>query len=111
MAQRLFLQSIADQLEEMRVDDSYIIEIFKAINETVTLGIGDDEDSNNSTNGSSSGSNSSASAFCDLEVFDKNEANIFAEPQKVIYDAIVVFKNTFTTRPKVLRYVGEVKPL
>ncbi|XP_014094580.2 tRNA (32-2'-O)-methyltransferase regulator THADA [Bactrocera oleae] len=111
MAQRLFLQSIADQLEEMRVDDSYIIEIFKAINETVTLGIGDDEDSNNSTNGSSSGSNGSASAFCDLEVFDKNEANIFAEPQKVIYDAIVVFKNTFTTRPKVLRYVGEVKPL
>ncbi|XP_018794647.1 PREDICTED: thyroid adenoma-associated protein homolog [Bactrocera latifrons] len=111
MAQRLFLQSIADQLEEMRADDNYIIQIFKVINETATLGIGADEDVNNATNGSSSGSNSSASTVGDLEVFDKNEANIFAEPQKVIYDAIVVFKNTFTTRPKVLSFVGATQPL
>ncbi|XP_011194015.1 thyroid adenoma-associated protein homolog [Zeugodacus cucurbitae] len=111
MAQRLFLQSIADQLEEMRADDNYIIEIFKTINETVTLGIGVDEDGNSSTTGSGSGSNSSSSTVGDLEVFDKHEANIFAEPQKVIYDAVVVFKNTFATRPKVLSYVGEAKTL
>lgn len=111
MAQRLFLQSIADQLEEMRADDNYIIDIFKAIIETVTLGIGADDDGNHSTSGSGSGSNSSSSTVGDLEVFDKHEANVFAEPQKVISDAIVVFKNTFRTRPKVLSYVGKAKPL
>ncbi|XP_017474797.1 PREDICTED: thyroid adenoma-associated protein homolog isoform X1 [Rhagoletis zephyria] len=106
MAQRLFLQSTADKLEAMRADDNYILDIFKIINEALSLGIGADEDSSGSMNGS----NSSSSTTGDLEIFDKHEANVFAEPQKAMLDAIVVFKTSFKTRPKILSYLEEAKP-
>ncbi|XP_054727416.1 thyroid adenoma-associated protein homolog isoform X1 [Anastrepha obliqua] len=107
MAQRLFLQSTADKLEAMRADDNYILDIFKLINETLSLGISTDDDSNSSANSSNSGSSTAG----DLEVFEKHEANVYAEPQKAIIDAAVIFKGTFKSRPKILSYIEKTKQL
>ncbi|XP_004536382.1 thyroid adenoma-associated protein homolog [Ceratitis capitata] len=105
MAQRLFLQYMVDQLQACRADDNYIIEIFKLMHEVLSLGIAADEDCNSSA----FGSNSSSSSAVDFEVFDKNEANVYAEPQKAIADTYVVFKNTFKTRPRLLSRIAELE--
>lgn len=115
MAQRLFLQTTADLLNVMNADDDYIIEIFKIIAETQSANDAEDILSNGMTTspvssiGSSSQSSPNNINGLDCEVFDKNEANVFAEPLKVISDSIVVFKSTFETRHKVVNFVNSYK--
>ncbi|XP_037935306.1 thyroid adenoma-associated protein homolog isoform X2 [Teleopsis dalmanni] len=93
MAQRLFLQAIADVLLSTKASDEYIIDIFNIITDIYSPNQSNNNDIKNSE------------IVTDLEVFDKNEVNVFAEPIKVIYDIIVVFKNSFNERPKVLDIV------
>lgn len=119
MAQRLFLQYTADLLLNFRLDDSYILDIFKLITSSLTsqyfskdhhtavaVAANDDEHSSSSSSSCSVGvSISSSAAATDVEIFEKNEANVFAEPLKAITDTCVVFKCTFRLRPKVVRFV------
>lgn len=103
MAQRLFLQYTADLLNVMKADDDYIIAVFKAVAETQLAAANiDTSDGNASTI-----SNSTANG--DLEVFDKNEANVFAEPLRAISDNIVIYKSTFSNRHKVMNVVNTYK--
>lgn len=103
MAQRLFLQYTADLLNVMKADDDYIIAVFKAVAECQLAAANiDSSDGNTSTI-----SNSTASS--DLEVFDKNEANVFAEPLRAISDNIVIYKSTFSNRHKVMNVVNTYK--
>lgn len=97
MAQRLFLQNSADILLAFRMDDNYILDIFKIIVTNFSTQSSKKDDGSHS-----SGENSNSS---DAEVFEKNEANVFAEPSKVIFDAAVVFKNTFKSRLKITRFI------
>lgn len=135
MAQRLFLQYTADLLQNYRMDDTYILDIFKLITSCLTsqyLAKDDDSDHHSSSlssggggggggvnattttittstgngKGNGGGSNSGSSSLAhDVEIFEKNEANVFAEPLKAITDCVVVFKCTFRLRPKVVRFV------
>lgn len=69
----------------MKADDSYITEIFTSI-------------CNNFEQQQKSQeleTESDATNNLDLDIFDKNEANGFGEPLKIIFDAKVVFKNSF----------------
>lgn len=102
MAQRLFLQYTADLLSIMKADDDYIIAIFKAIAETQSASANiDTSDGNASINSNGNGG--------DSEIFDKNEANVFAEPLKAISDNIVIYKSTFSSRHKVMNVVNTYK--
>ncbi|KAM7347162.1 thyroid adenoma-associated protein homolog isoform 2-T2 [Cochliomyia hominivorax] len=114
MAQRLFLQYTADLLLNYRLDDTYILDIFKLITSSLSTQYlakdnkdnDDDQHSSSSSSSCSMGvSISATSGTTDVEIFEKNEANVFAEPLKAITDTVVVFKYTFRLRPKVVRYV------
>ncbi|XP_065363222.1 tRNA (32-2'-O)-methyltransferase regulator THADA isoform X2 [Calliphora vicina] len=105
MAQRLFLQHTADLLLNYRMDDTYILDIFKLITSCLTTQCLAKEDDGQNSTPSSSGSVSVAIASSDVEIFEKMEANVFAEPLKAITDTVVVFKCTFRLRPKVVRFV------
>ncbi|XP_067637343.1 tRNA (32-2'-O)-methyltransferase regulator THADA isoform X3 [Eurosta solidaginis] len=111
MVQRLFLQSIADQLETMRADDNYIMDIIKIIKETLTVGTGGSMDTNDDdgTATSNSSNSSDTSTTSDMDIFDKNEANVYAEPRKALLDAIVVFETTFKLRPRIINCLKEAK--
>lgn len=121
MAQRLFLQYTADLLLNYRMDDTYILDIFKLITSCLTTQyLAKDDDDQHSSSSSSGGGggvgvttpstsignvNGISSLATDVEIFEKNEANVFAEPLKAITDCVVVFKFTFRLRPKVVRFV------
>ncbi|XP_046803544.1 thyroid adenoma-associated protein homolog isoform X4 [Lucilia cuprina] len=117
MAQRLFLQYTADLLLNYRMDDTYILDIFKLITSCLTTQcLAKDDDDQHSSSSSSGGGGSgggggggssigSCSSSTDVEIFEKNEANVYAEPLKAITDTVVVFKCTFRLRPKVVRFV------
>lgn len=102
MAQRLFLQYTADILVAIKADDNYILDIFKIITETQALASFLDE-------GVGSQNSNSNTSSVDLEIFDKIETNVFAEPLKAIADSIVIFKNTFNKRIKVMKTVNNYK--
>ncbi|XP_055912473.1 thyroid adenoma-associated protein homolog [Eupeodes corollae] len=103
MAQRLFLQYTADLLNAMKADDDYLIDVFKAVAESQLTAANIDPSDGNASTISNSTSNG------DLEVFDKNEANVFAEPLRAIADNIVIYKSTFSNRHKVMHVVNTYK--
>lgn len=107
MAQRLFLQYTADLLINYRMDDTYILDVFKLITTCLTSQcLTKDDDDQHSSSSSSGGVGATfATSSTDIEIFEKNEANVFAEPLKAITDTVVVFKCTFRLRPKVVRFV------
>ena len=109
MAQRMFLQATADVLNELKTDETYILDVFVSICNDFGLEI---DAEGGATNQNSAGNSSQTiSSLNDLDVFDKNETNDFGEPLRVAMDAIVVFKNTFADRPKILQKVLEYKEL
>lgn len=104
MAQRLFLQFIADLILGFKMDDIFILDMFKLITSCLSAQcFRKDYDDQQSTSSSSSGSFGQTSGS--VEIFEKQEANVYAEPLKAITDTVVVFKCTFKLRPKVVRFV------
>lgn len=92
VAQILFLQYTANILKCLKMDDDYILDIYKIIVSQWSVSSNDQQDSSSST-------------IADVEIFDKSEANDFAEPLTVVKDAVYVFTTTFQTNSKVLEHI------
>ncbi|XP_073835373.1 thyroid adenoma-associated protein homolog isoform X2 [Musca autumnalis] len=92
VVQRVFLQYTADLLLRYEASDDYIKDIFTIIVKHYVLAQ-NAETSHNTP------------SLIDVEIFDKSEANDFAEPFTVVKDATEIFAHSFHSRTKVVEYL------
>lgn len=101
VAQCIFLQYTAELLESSAIadKDDFILEVFKIITkESSVAAVAADDNSQKNTNDCS---------LMDVEVFNKNESNVFAEPLTIAMDAVRIFKLIFQKHSKIVQYVND----
>ncbi|XP_075155703.1 thyroid adenoma-associated protein homolog [Haematobia irritans] len=93
LAQRLFLQYTVELLKFYKLDDDFVLDIFRII-------ISDASTSSVTNNRQNESCNN-----LDIEIFDKSEANDFAEPLTIVKDAVEIFEQNFQMHSKVVEFL------
>uniref|UniRef100_A0A1I8Q5H7 tRNA (32-2'-O)-methyltransferase regulator THADA n=1 Tax=Stomoxys calcitrans TaxID=35570 RepID=A0A1I8Q5H7_STOCA len=95
IAQRVFLQHTAELLILYKLDDDFVLNVFKIIISEEAIASNDQQNN--------------TSKIIDIEIFDKSEANDFAEPATVVKDAAEIFERNFKMHDKVLEFLQTYK--